>query len=155
VSTKAKSKYDTTPADVAERSEYPQGYYPNGEWAGFFAGETKEQREEVVIAWCKKEEGRTFNWVPLPKPEPREVGVEEKKSRKVKKFVPAIVPSKNSGGRRKPSKAPSTAPRKEENIEWDVDDIKDDTKMESVAKKSQDEAIKKLTAKKVVKRKKK
>lgn len=136
MTTKEKSKYDTTPGDISERPDYPNGYYPNGEWAGFFAGENPEQ---TVIEWCKKEKGRTFNWVPRPKPEPR-AGVEDTK-RRVKKFSP--VPA--SKGHRNAQTTKRAAGKKEEDIEWDVEDIKDDEKLSKVAKKSQDAAIKKLT----------
>ena len=152
MTTKAKSKFDTTPADIKECSDYPQGFYPNGEWAGFFCGESPEDREKVVIEWCKKEKGRTFNYVPRPKPEPR-VGVVEKAKRKVRQVAP-VVPI--TAARKRASTKTSGAKNAEPvSIEWSEEDIKDDAKMESVAKKSQDEAIAKLTKKKVVRRKKK
>lgn len=140
---KTKSKYDTTPDDITDdkRSESPHGYYPNGEWAGFFIS------EEAATEWCKKEKGRTFNWVALPKPELR---VSEDK-KKVKRFTPKIPQPQNGVGRRKPKKTAvpisklAESDSAERDMEWDVEDVKDDEKMETVAKKSQAEAIKKLT----------
>ena len=121
-----------------KKSLYPQGYYPNGEWAGFFYD------EEAVRAWCKLEKGRRFDYEPRPIIERAKQAVK----RKVKKFSP--VPA--TKGHKSAPTTKRVVVTKAQKIEWDVDDIKDDAKMEEVAQKSQEAAIEKLTTKKTVKK---
>jgi hypothetical protein len=120
------------------RSLYPQGYYPNGEWAGFFYD------EDTAKAWCKKEKGRRYDFVPLPKI--------ERVKQEVKKVTQKVVKGRGSAVGNKTAIRDSrrtvktTAPAKE--VNWNASDIEDEAKMEKVAKKSRDEAIKKLKGKK-------
>lgn len=124
------------------RSHYPQGYNPDGNWAGFFVD------EETAKKWAAKKKGRRYDYVPLPKIERTKPAAKKSSSGSFEDVLRAV---KSASGR-KPTKKRTTkrsvAQSEPQNIEWSASDIDDEAKMSEVAKKSQDEAIKKLKGKK-------